>query len=306
MKENVQFNPEMPFSAELINKNIVGNSVDELVLQGIDNIRKTGVRIDSSSGPAFQSYGVNYLLLNSRNRLHSLRAPTSTQYLCRELLAYFKGSLRVDDGLGQASAFWRTLQDQKGEINSNYGYYVFHQPLLEKEAGEKNQYQWVLQSILSNKDSRKAVININQPNHKKETKDFPCTLGMQYFIRRTSEGRSYLCSDVSSRSTDIITGLPYDMGFFSFMTELVWKDLLEKGVSNLELGYTIMKASFTQIYDKTARLADMILLNRNRQPGQVQMPQITNAAGVLTDIYNQTAKTEVMQWVYKNADIIPK
>lgn len=166
------------------------------------------------------------------------------------MLAYFKSSLKVEDGLGQAASFWRSLQDENGEINSNDGYYIFHEP-LDSGIEAANQYEWAINSIISNVDSRQSVININQPWHKKPTKDFPCTLGIQYFVRKTPDGKSFLCSDISSRSTGIITGIPYDMGFFSFMTELVWKDLQERGMDNLQLGYTMMKASFTQIYDRT-------------------------------------------------------
>jgi thymidylate synthase len=90
--------------------------------------------------------------------------------------------------------------------------------------------------------------NINQTNHKVETsKDFPCTIGMQFFVRK-----NYLCCSVSSRSTDIYTGLPYDMGFFAFVTELIYKDLKERldaeKAKNLKLGYVVMKTNFTQIY----------------------------------------------------------
>lgn len=289
------------FPEDLLGKNLIAHSVDELVILGIDAIKTYGRQIESNSGPALQAYGIIYTLLDSQNRLLSLRAPKSIRYFSRELLAYFKGSLKVGDGLEQASAFWKTLQDSHGKINSNYGYYVFHQPIENQGISSKTQYEWAVDTLVKNPDSRKSLININQPYHKSPTKDFPCTIALQYFIRTDKNNTSFLCSEVSSRSTDVITGLPYDMGFFSFMTELIWKDLQMRGMANLLLGYTAMKTSFTQIYDKTADLANQI--NSNNKPVEnIFMPEICSAKNVLKDIYDETSDMEILKWIYNHAN----
>ena len=118
--------------------------------------------------------------------------------------------------------------------------------------------------------------------------------------------RIYLCCVVASRSTDIYTGLPYDMGFFAFVTELVYKDLKERlpeeKAKDLKLGYVTMKTNFTQIYDKT-RPAALALLECTNTGSDDKMPEIENAQETLKDIYNQTAKTPIMQWIYKNAEL---
>ncbi len=113
---------------------------------------------------------------------------------------------------------------------------------------------------------------------------------------------------MSSRSTDVYTGLPYDMGFFAFVTELIYKDLKErlpeeKG-KNLKLGHVTMKTNFTQIYDKT-RPAVMALLaadHSNKMNGDV-MPLIEDAQATLKDIYEETSNTPVMQWIHENAEL---
>jgi len=279
---------------------IAEQNLDDLILKGIQNIRDKGELFKARAGNGQQAYDVSYTLLNPINRLHLIRQPKSIKYFCRELLAYFKGSLRVDEGLAQASAVWKTLANKNGEIASNYGHYVFHQRV--PEANNITQYEWVIQNLEKNLDSRKAFININQPKHKiAEDKDFPCTIGMQFFVRKNS-----LCCVVSSRSTDIYTGLPYDMGFFSFVTELVYKDLKERlpeeKAKNLKLGFVTMKTNFTQIYDKT-RDAALSLLGCTSNVSNDKMPAIDNAQDTLKDIYEQTAKTPVMQWIYKHAEL---
>lgn len=187
---------------------IHARTVDGLVSAGVQNILKKGKRVNVRAGAAIQSYGVNYILTEPRNRLHLNRAG-AVRYLCRELIAYFSGSLNVSDGLSHASIFWETLQDDLGRINSNYGYYVFYEPIKDC----KSQYEWVIKRLLENPDSRRAIININQAYHKSDTKDFPCTVCIQFFIVE-----NVLHCEVAARSTDVVTGLPYDMGFFHSCT----------------------------------------------------------------------------------------
>ena len=127
---------------------------------------------------------------------------------------------------------------------------------------------------------------------------------MQFYIQE-----NHLCCTVSSRSTDIYTGLPYDMGFFSFVTELVYKDLKEKlpadQAAQLKLGYTAMKTTFTQIYDKTRNPALDLLEKKEETHNYVtDMPAIENAQEVLDDIYSLETKTPnspVMKWVIAHA-----
>jgi len=125
---------------------------------------------------------------------------------------------------------------------------------------------------------------------------------MQFFTKK-----NHLCCTVASRSTDIYTGLPYDMGFFSFVNELVYKNLKEKlgeKAEDLKLGHTTMKTNFTQIYDKTRTTALKMVetYEKNKQPYTTDMPQIYDAQETLKDIYNKTQHTPVIKWIYNNAE----
>ena len=144
------------------------------------------------------------------------------------------------------------------------------------------------------------MININQPSHKyPENLDFPCTISVQFFVRENK-----LCCDVFSRSEDIIFGLPYDMGFFSFLNELVYTQLNESGKYNLRLGHTSIKCSFTQIYDQSEKIAEQVLkLSKKKKPFKRQMPFIENAEMTLRDIYNREQNTAIMKWINENADL---
>lgn len=277
------------------NKTILADSVDELVKEGVKYIQSDGKRIRTTSGLALQSNNVTYVLKNSYNRVHTLRAPESVRYFARELYAYLIGSLNVNDGLADASKFWNKICDENGMISSNYGYYVFYQ----KTPVGISQLEWVRQNILENQETRQAVININNIEHKKPTKDFPCTLGLIFHL----DGEA-LNLDVSSRSTDVITGLPYDMGFFAFVLELL-AGLLSKDLSKeIHVGYTAMHTFFTQIYDKTSDKIPQILSSRENKELQ-KMPKVFDAEKFLRDIYNIKnihASDTVIEWIIKNKE----
>lgn len=274
---------------------IICNSVDELVRKGILNIKDNGRRIKAHSGDAMQCSNVTYVLTDCYNRVHTLRADKAITYFAKELLAYFQGSLNIYSngkgyGLAHASSVWKGLCDKDNCINSNYGYYVFHQ----KTEDGKTQLQWVREQFKKNLDTRKALININGLQHKKDTKDFPCTIGMQFTI----EEKTLNC-DVISRSTDIITGLPYDIGFFSVVTELLASLLSSDLNMQIEPGYVAVHACYTQIYDKTSGYVKQILGSNEIKELQT-MPKIENGIEVLDEIYNinerDKVKSKFMIW----------
>jgi thymidylate synthase len=279
-----------------LTSDIASDNVDDLVVKGIQYIKKFGETIEVIAGKGVQAYAVNYILLDSRQRLHNLRYPKSIRYFCRELVAFFRGSLNIDGGLEQASSLWREVADEQGRINSNYGYYVFYQ-----KTGGQTQYDWVISNLKRNRKSRRSLININQPYHKSYcTKDFPCTIAVQFLVRQNQ-----LCCEVYSRSEDVVLGLPNDIGFFSFLNELVCADLNRYTGEPLNLGYTMIRCSFTQIYDKTAQKAEEILSKHSQaySYSTLYMPLIDDVANTLADIYQGTQESKVMRWIVANTEL---
>src|SRR5207245_3088899 len=78
---------------------IIASDIDQLVLQGIEHIKQKGLLFSAKAGSGQQAYDVNYILTNPLNRVHNIRNPIAKRYFCKELLAYFKGSLNVNDCL---------------------------------------------------------------------------------------------------------------------------------------------------------------------------------------------------------------
>jgi thymidylate synthase len=283
---------------------VTSPTLDGLFLEGAGIIIREGRKINTHAGEALQVVNVVYVLTNSRNRVFLLRNPTSTRYMCRELLAYFRGSLNVEDGLAQASRAWRSLADANGLIWSNYGYYVFYERIH-----GKTQYEWVLETLIANIDSRRALININQIYHKDlTTKDFPCNIGVHFYV----EDHKVYCQ-VYSRSEDVLLGLPYDMAFFSFLNELVAADLCRRLGRTFVVASTSISCTFSQIYTNNKPLVEKLIRrslvktidgrSKSNADQLIYMPNISDAGAVLLDIYRGTAETPVVRWVKDHAKL---
>ncbi len=285
---------------------IIHSSVDDLQVKGIELIRKLGWRLESSShGPAIQVSNCNYILEptnNSYDRVNSWRAPKTVKYFANELIFYFSGSTNVYDAI-KASKFWLRMADDEGQIQSNYGNFVFYQKIGNSRG--QSQYESCRNKLLQQPQSRRAVIQILGSAHDMFGSDFPCTFGMHFIIEN-----SHLNCIVSSRSTDVIRGLPYDMGFFCLMNELLWNDLTEHGME-IQLGYTMMKSDLTQIYDRTNHLAEQVMQTALQNPRKpIWMPKINSAKELLIDIDKNlvsagyrtgNVKSSLLKWCFENS-----
>lgn len=146
-------------------------------------------------------------ILKSKSRKMPIR------YAVGELLWYLSGSNKVDD-IGVYSKVWKNLTDNGETVNSAYGYRIF-------EKYGFDQMDYVYKVLKEHPDSRQAVIHIKDAINYLDypTKDVPCTIALQYFIR---DGK--LHTTTYMRSNDIWTGFPYDVfSFTAFQTMLAFK-----------------------------------------------------------------------------------
>lgn len=149
----------------------------------------------------------------TRNIITSDIRKMPMRYAVGELLWYLSGSNKVDD-IKQFSRAWEKLSDDGETVNSAYGYRIF-------EKFGFNQWEHIKELLWKDPNSRQAVIHIKEPNPM-ATKDLPCTVSLQYFIR---DGK--LFATTYMRSNDIWLGFPYDV--FTF-TCLQIKLAMELGV----------------------------------------------------------------------------
>lgn len=186
-------------------------------------------------------------------------------YIKKEFLWYLKGD-KFDISICDHASLWKSLVNEDGSINSNYGQYVF---------GEINQFKNVIRLLQNDKDSRRASIVILQPYHLlSEMKDLPCTYSINFRIRDNK-----LNMTVHMRSQDAIYGLGNDLPAFSFIHEMIFIYLRDTIYAMLQYGdYCHVVDSF-HVYKKHYGMINKIIHGDVYAP--IDCPKINNINEVL-------------------------
>ena len=140
----------------------------------------------------------------TRNIITSTDRKMPMRYAVGELLWYLSGSNLLKD-ITVFSKVWERMSDDGETVNSAYGHRIF-------SAFGFNQMEMVESLLRRDPNSRQAVIHIKDPVDYRDhpTKDVPCTVALQYFIR---DGK--LHATTYMRSNDLWTGFPYDVFCFT-------------------------------------------------------------------------------------------
>jgi thymidylate synthase len=170
------------------------------------------------------------------------------KYFAGELAWYLRKDRDINY-INNFSSFWKNITNPgTNEINSNYGSLVLNE-----------QLEWVIESLIKDKNSRQAIAFFNRPQFQFEgNKDFVCTMYANFFIRNNK-----LHMKIQMRSNDIFYGLTFDAPFFSFLHQTVyhavWKERVLNGNDDiLELGTYYHCADNIHFYERHFELANKI------------------------------------------------
>ena len=156
----------------------------------------------------------------------------SKTYAIAEWLWYLSANPNIDN-IGKFAKIWKQIADENQKVESHYGVYI------------TPQWDWVVQELLSDNDSRRATIAINQPYHKaKNPKDYPCTQYIQFLIR---DNRLHM--SVNMRSNDLVFGLCNDIFTFCLFQQLMLNELKQNGL-DIELGKYFHHAGSLHVYER--------------------------------------------------------
>lgn len=146
--------------------------------------------------PTRELLGVSVKVTNARNCiLDHPRRNLNFKFMVAEWLWIVSGSNNLED-IARYNSKLREFSDDGSTLAGAYGPRLIPQLL------------WALTALHNDGDSRQVVMSIWTPNPA-PSKDIPCTLGIQLFIRKAA-----LHGIVTMRSSDVWLGLPYD--FFCF------------------------------------------------------------------------------------------
>ena len=114
---------------------------------------------------------------------------------------------KLGDIYGKVPPIWSRMADEKGNVNSNYGY----------QWNRNNQLDYVVDKLKKHKHTRHAAISIyDGKEHDQFATDTPCTYAVQF---TNVENRLNMC--VTMRSNDLWYGFCNDQYQFSKLLELV-------------------------------------------------------------------------------------
>lgn len=199
---------------------------------------------------------VTLQLNNPRARLLSCKKRnTNYGFAVGEFLWYWSGKRDLETMLYYNKRM-SSYSDDGITLNSAYGYRIRKQQ-HEFELGgypgdtsEASQWESCVETLKKDPDSRRALMLINLPvdNIKASlsdsgSKDVPCTLSLQFFIRQNQ-----LDLHVHMRSNDVMWGLTYDLFSFTLMQECMLLELQEK-FKDLKLGKYYHTAGSMHLYE---------------------------------------------------------
>lgn len=184
------------------------------------------------------------------------RRGSQYKYIAAELLYYFTG--RNDLAFIEKYApFWRQIANPDGTVNSSYGNLLF----TSKNEHGYSQWSWALRSLVSDKDTRQALMTFNRPSYQyNNNKDFICTLNGIFNIRDNK-----LNLTINMRSNDAILGTATDIAFFCILQQQALK-LLKPHYPELEMGTYTHIANSYHIYERHFNLVDEMLTVNDFKP----------------------------------------
>jgi len=171
------------------------------------------------------------------------------KYIAAEFLWYYSGRNDVKF-IANWAKFWESIQNEDGSANSAYGNLIF------KVRNQHNlsQYQWAMQSLISDPNTRQAVMHFNMPTHQYNgNKDFVCTMYANCHIRNN---KFYM--SVYMRSNDAVWGTPTDVAFFCSLQMQMYSQL-KNFYPELELGSYTHVANSYHVYDRHYELGTAML-----------------------------------------------
>lgn len=181
---------------------------------------------------------------------------SNKKYIQKELDWYLSEDLSIKGHVDDIQ-IWNQVctQDDKKEVNSNYGYLLFS-----KKNG--SQYDNCLKVLKKDKCTRNAIIMYNRPEIYKDylrdgMHDMICTIFSQFFIRKNKLEMIHVM-----RSNDLIFGFINDFAWTCFVYQNMYLDLKDK-YEDLKIGNIYWQSDSMHVYERHFDLLKKIVKSYN-------------------------------------------
>lgn len=186
-------------------------------------------------------------------------------YLKEEFMWYLCAD-PMDALITESAQMWTEIRQADGSFLSNYGVYWF------KNGG----FKWVIDELIRDKDSRRAVIPMLSQDHLFESNpDVVCTYSISFRIRKNQ-----LNMTVNMRSQDAVWGMTNDIPCFSFLHEMVYHVLRDKWYHDLSMGRYVHHVDSLHTYERHFGMMDKIIEEGESGFIEITAPQIEDSGEV--------------------------
>lgn len=236
-----------------MNNPIIGTSFAQVYQQLLRKLLYEPEFVSAPRGQQIHEFKDHTLIITDpwQCYFNNERRSTKYDYVFAELLWYLSGD-NSKDFIEKHASMWNRIANPDDEtLNSAYGYLIFKDRY---SFNDPTQWQWAVESLKTDKDTRQAVMHFNRPQHQfSGNKDFVCTMYANFLIR---DNRLHLT--VHMRSNDVVLGLPTDIPFFC-MLQLNMHHILKKTYPDLKLGEYTHIVNSLHMYERNANLVEDML-----------------------------------------------
>lgn len=260
--------------------------INKLYCDLVGQATATGEEVTTRKGVKIHSlYNVPMRLENPLNCIVEGRC--DKKYLSGEFDLYASGSNKVEDA-AKLSKFWNKCTDDGITFNSNYGKLLFH----DVNSAGFTQLQHVVNCLVNNKYSKKAVAIIYDAENGFVSNDNPCTMYLHFRIDKADR----LHCTAHSRSVDLFFGFPYDVPFFCGIQYSVM-ELLRPVYPDISLGHYSHMFNNLHVYERNVDALGKV-------PYCVQ--QATSAANIVIalDLFKQLYEKLKLRIVPPSTDAV--
>ena len=181
-----------------------------------DELKKEIFTIDKTGQKTIEMIGASFVADES-----AIFGTPNREYIDAEIDWYNGRSTNINEIFGITKAppqAWQYSANKFGEINSNYGHLIFSEKFY-------NQYLHVVEELINNPDSRRAVMIYNRPSiwleyNEDGKNDFICTNAVTYYIRNRR-----LDAVVQMRSNDVVYGYKNDYAWQQYVMKRLIEDI---------------------------------------------------------------------------------
>jgi thymidylate synthase len=248
--------PDHGSSRERIFMEIVGNSLDDVLIELYKKLLTEGSENRGSRGDTIELLGVTLRVLRPRARLSRSEDRGKPFSAVGELLWYLSGSDRLEFIKPYIGRYEDDAVD--GILQGAYG------PRLFRKNGSINQVENVIALLSQKPGSRRAVIQFfDAEDIAIEKKEIPCTTALQFHLR---DGALHMSATM--RSNDAYWGLPHDIFCFTMLQEMISRRL------GADLGTYIHHVGSMHLYDKYIDAARQYMEEGHQRPNEMpEMPR---------------------------------